>query len=395
MGARLALLAGLLTLAGLAGCGGRKADAAGDPGGGLAPTANFGTTLLGQVPRAGVAGCWGYTAPDGSRYAIMGTAKGVLVADLRDPANPRVVDELDGPTNTPSAGIYWREMRVHGRYAYVCSEHTNVRGGVMIIDLGGLPASVRFVRSFTPRDGQLNAHTLDIDPATGLLYLQRYTNLPAPGGQPLPHDEEPFGNAGNGSIEVWDLNGDPENPAFVTTFNQNHFVHDMTARNGRCYVAEGYDSAFSVWDIADPRHPRLLVRWSITPGNFAHNIWPSGDGSFVATTEEVPKGVPAKLWTLNGTAAPTLRASIKHGEGTPHNVQIEGNRAYFSHYAEGVVVADISDLDRPRIIANRDTSAFTGSGYHGAWGVYKFPGQPIMLGSDIEGGLFVVQITAP
>jgi choice-of-anchor B domain-containing protein len=344
------------------------------------PATNFGTALLAQ---------------DGGRYALMGTAKGVLVTDLRNPAEPRVVDELDGPTNTPSPGIYWREMRVHGRYAYVCAEETNVRGGVMIIDLAGLPASVRFVRSFTPRDGQLNAHTLDIDPATGLLYLQRYTSLAAPGEPPLPHDDEPFGSAGNGSVEVWDLNGDPENPGYVTTFNQNHFVHDMTARNGRCYVAEGYDSAYSIWDVRDPRHPALVVRWSLPAGQFAHNIWPSPDGSFVATTVEVPKGIPARLWSLNGANPPTARGSLKLGDGTPHNVQIEGNRAYLSHYAAGLVVADLSDLDRPVLIANRDTSPFTGPNYEGCWGVYKFPGQPLMIGSDIERGLFVVSITAP
>lgn len=373
-------------------CGGGKS---GDGGGPAPPTADFGTALLSQIARDGVAGCWGYTAPDGSRYALMGTAKGVLVADLRNPAAPRVVDELDGPTNTPTAGIFWREMRVHGHYAYVCAEETNVRGGVMIIDLAGLPASVRFIRSFTPRDGQLNAHTLDIDPATGLLYLQRYSSLAAPGEPPLPHDDEPFGSAGNGSIEVWDLNGDPEHPAYLTTFNQNHFVHDMTARNGRCYVAEGYDSAYSVWDVRDPRHPSLLVRWNLPAGQFAHNIWPSSDGAFVATTVEVPKGQPARLWSLDGANPPTARGSIKLGDGTPHNVQIEGNRAYLSHYAAGLVVADLRDLDHPAIIANRDTTPLSGPDYEGCWGVYKFPGQPLMIGSDIQRGLFLVSITAP
>lgn len=387
------LLLPLAALLALTACGGSSPSTTATPS--SQPSTNFGTTLLSQVTRDGVGGCWGYTAPDGARYALMGTAKGVLVVDLRDPAAPRVVEELDGPTDTPVPGIYWREMRVHGHYAYVSAEQTNVRGGVMVIDLGGLPATVRFVRSFTPRDGQLNAHTLDIDPATGLLYLQRYSNLPAPGGRPLPHDEEPFGSAGSGSIEIWDLKGDPENPAYVTTFNQNHFVHDMTARNGRCYVAEGYDSAYSIWSVADPRQPALLVRWSTTPGHFAHNIWPSGDGSFVATTEEVPKGVPARLWSLNGSNPPTPRGSIRLGNATPHNVQIEGNRAYLSHYAMGLVVADISNLDQPVILANRDTSPFSGPDYEGCWGVYKFPGVPLMLGSDIQRGLFLVSITAP
>ncbi len=385
----------LLTLA----CGGGGGSSDPGPAGSSGSTAgNFGASLASQVSRKGVAGCWGYTAPDGARYGLMGTAKGVLVVDLRNPDQPRVVDEVDGPTNTSVPGIYWREMRVYGHYAYICSEHTNMRGGVMILDLAGLPGSVRYVRSILPHDGRLNAHTVDIDPGTGLLYLQRYTQVSAAGaedGPALPHHDETFGTAGQGSVEIWDLRADPEQPAYVTTFNQGHFVHDMTARNGRCYVAEGSDSAYSVWNVTDPRHPTQVVRWNVASGNFAHNIWPAEDGSFVATTEEVPQGLPMRLWTLNGSQAPTPRGSFKFQDATPHNVQIEGNRAYLSHYSQGLVVVDISNLDQPSALAHWDTSPFAGSDYEGCWGVFKFPGQPLLLGSDIDQGLQVVRITAP
>jgi hypothetical protein len=266
----------------------------------------------------------------------------------------------------------------------------------MILDLSGLPDSVRYVRSFIPRDGRLNAHTLDIDPETGLLYLQRYTNLPAPGERPLPHDErEPFGEPGSGSIEIWDLRTDPEQPTYLTTFNQNHFVHDMTARGGRCYVAEGSDSAYSVWDVSNPRAPSLIVRWAIPDGHFAHNIWPAADGSLVATTVEVPRGQPARLWSLEGSNPPRLRGSLQHADATPHNVVLEGTRAYLSHYTSGLVVADISDPDRPLLVGTRDTTPAVGNGYEGCWGVYKFPGAPLLIGSDISRGLFVVEISAP
>ena len=389
------LFPALLLCLGALGCAGGGSGTAPVSGGGTPPTVtNFGAEVAGQVPRTGVAGCWGYTAPDGGQYALMGTAKGILVVDLRTPGSPRVVDEVDGPTNTKLPGIYWREMRVYGAHAYIVSEHTNVRGGLMILDLSGLPASVRFVKSITPHDGALSAHTVDIDTARGLLFLQRYTNLAAPVDQPLHSDDE-LGSARNGSIEVWDLKPDAENPTYLTTFNQNRSIHDMTVKNGRCYVAEGSDSSYSIWSVGDPAHPALITRWSVTPGNFAHNIWPSEDGSFVATTEEVPSGLPCRIWSLNGSNPPTLRGSIKQGDGTPHNVIIEGTRAYLSHYSEGLVVADLTDLDHPKIIAHQGTSLATGPGYNGCWGVYKFPGQPLMLGSDIERGLFVVKITAP
>jgi choice-of-anchor B domain-containing protein len=379
-----------------------------------APTGDFGGTRLASVARSGVAGTWGYTAPDGSRYALMGTAKGVLVLDLHDTANARVVDEIDGPTNTTNPGIYWREMRVYGSHAYIVSEHDNVRGGIMILDLASLPASVRYVKSVTPRDGSLTAHTLDIDTVRGLLYLQRRSNLPPPpspamqalfdnpqgmtGGGFLADDgggkehEHEAAAPNSGSVDIYDIKTDPENPRYLTTFNQNKSVHDMTAVGDYAWVAEAESSSYSQWDVRDPAAPKMVVRWSVTPGSFAHNIWPSGDGSFVVTTEELPTGQPARVWKLNGSAAPTQLSTFKVGEGTPHNVIMEGRIAYLSHYSEGAAVVDVTDPASPKVKLRMDTGPATGPGLNGCWGVYKFPGSPLMMCSDISTGFHLFGI---
>ncbi|MES2019066.1 MAG: choice-of-anchor B family protein [Pseudomonadota bacterium] len=391
----------------LSGCGG---GGSGGPSTPPPPNPNFGGTELAHVARSGVAGTWGYTAPDGSRYALMGTAKGILVLDLRDTSNVRVVDEIDGPTNTPYPGIYWREMRVYGSHAYIVSEQTNVRGGIMILDLSSLPGSVRFVKSVTPRDGQLAAHTVDIDTARGLLYLMRRTNLPAPGATPAPPrlfdkpsgfgrsytdvgDEHNAQTAAFGSIEIWDIKTDPENPRYVTTFHQNRSVHDMTAIGDYCYVAEGESSSYSVWNVSNPAAPVQVVRWSVEDGHFAHNIWPSGDGTFVVTTEEIPHGLPARVWHLNGSNAPTQMSSFKVGTGTPHNVIMEGRMAYLSHYTEGAAVVDLSNPSAPRVVMRVDTNPVSGPEMEGCWGVYKFPGVPLMMCSDIDTGFHLIGIT--
>lgn len=390
---RLCLRAGLaLSAAALlaTACGGGGGDGADDIA--WPEVENFGAELVSRVARRGVAGTWGYVAPDGSRYALMGTERGVLVLDLRDPAQPRVVDEIDGPTNTNTPGVYWREMRVYRSYAYVVSEHTNFRGGIMVLDLSGLPGAVRFVRSVTPRDGQLAAHTLDIDTARGLLYLQRVTDLPAPAAadgraRALHH---PVGGPDDGSIEVYDIATDPENPAYVSTFNQHRSVHDMTAAGDHVYVAEGDAASFSKWDLRNPRAPVRLARWSV--GGFAHNIWPNADGSIVITTEEYPPGLPARVWRMNGNV-PTQVATLKVGAATPHNVIIEGQRAYLAHYAEGLAVYDLADPAAPRLVAHYDTNPARGPGLDGCWGVYKFPGAPLAVCSDMRTGFNLIRIT--
>jgi choice-of-anchor B domain-containing protein len=303
-------------------------------------------------------------------------------------------------------------MRVYGTHAYIVSEHTNVRGGIMILDLSGLPTSVRYVTSITPRDTELAAHTIDIDTARGLLYLQRESSLAAPVAQGLAlpmalatgpvkasfaseKPQHPVGHATHGSIEIWEIKTDPENPRYVTTFNQHKSIHDMTAVGDYCYVAEGDANSYSIWDVKNPNAPTLVVRWQVEAGHFAHNIWPSGDGSFVVTTEELPTGLPARVWRLNGNLAPTLLSSFKVGTGTPHNVIMEGNTAYLSHYTEGAAVVDLSNPSLPKVVAHLDTNPYNGANLAGCWGVYKFPGQPLMICSDIDFGFHLIRITAP
>lgn len=380
-----------LALLGVLGCGGGSTSCDCPP---IANPAAYRSTLLARIPRGGVAGCWGYTTPNGDRYGLMGTAQGILVVDLRTPNAARVVEEVEGPTNTPYPGIYWREIRTFGHYAYIVSEQTNVRGGVMILDLSGLPTSVRFVKSITPRDGRLNAHTLDIDPTTGLLYLQRYTNLAAPTSLPTPHhdpEDALGGSPTDGSVDIYDL-ADPENPTYLTTFNQNTYIHDMTARNGFCYVAEGTHNSFSIWNVQEPAHPTLVTRWSVAPGHFAHNIWPSPDGRHVVTTEELPEGLPAKIWRLNGTAAPTPISQFQQGGATPHNAIWQGDRIFFSHYTEGVAVAEVTNPAQPLLIGRYDTSPATGPALDGCWGVYPFPDGRTVIGSDITQGFHLLRL---
>jgi hypothetical protein len=145
--------------------------------------------------------------------------------------------------------------------------------------------------------------------------------------------------------------------------------------------------------VSNPALPALQVRWTPTAGNFAHNIWPSGDRSFVVTTEEIPTGLPARVWRVNGTAAPTQLSSFKVGSGTPHNVVMEGNMAYVSHYTEGAAAFDLSNPAAPRLVLRVDTSPTSGPSYNGCWGVYKFPGAPLLMCSDMSTGFNLINIT--
>ena len=83
---------------------------------------------------------WGYKAPDGREYAILGCYDGTAFIDITDPGNIREVDFVP-TTNASSSSNIWREMKTYSHYAYIVSEVGN--SGIQIVDLQYLPDSVR------------------------------------------------------------------------------------------------------------------------------------------------------------------------------------------------------------------------------------------------------------
>jgi hypothetical protein len=90
---------------------------------------------------------------------------------------------------------------------------------------------------------------------------------------------------------------------------------------------------------------------------------------------------------------PTQVATLQLGNATPHNVVIEGTRAYLSHYTEGFAVYELADPGAPRLVAHFDTNPVFGPGLDGCWGVYKFPGAPLAICSDMRTGFNLIRIT--
>src|SRR5688572_2837413 len=94
---------------------------------------NLNMTLLDSMDYAvGVNDVWGWTAPDGSEYALVGLENGVSIVNVD--SNP--VKEV---AFVQSANNLWRDINTFGHYAYVSSE---ARIGLLIIDLQYLPDSV-------------------------------------------------------------------------------------------------------------------------------------------------------------------------------------------------------------------------------------------------------------
>ena len=74
---------------------------------------------------AGVGGtdCWGWEAPDGTEYAIMGILQGVVFVNI---TTLQVVDTIPGPTNGCS-NIRWRDMKSYQPLTSQFDEELNQR----------------------------------------------------------------------------------------------------------------------------------------------------------------------------------------------------------------------------------------------------------------------------
>ena len=302
---------------------------------------------------------WGYTTPEGEEYAIMGVYEGVAVIRVAD---LEVIDIISGPQQND----YWyhRDIKTYGHYAYVTNEMYGTNEGLMILDLQYLPDSVRFVGSYDISP-DIRSHNLSIDVATGFAYIEE----------------------SNGWL-ILDL-ADPENPIDVGIISAPG--HDIMVRNDTAYVAEGWGSIFSIWDVTSKAHPQELVSIASPSNGYLHNIWPTEDGNYVLTTEETDNRT-VKIWDISDLNNVNLVAEYLAPNDLAHNVHVEGDYAFISHYTSGVAVLDIHDPTNPVEVAVYDTYVPNDDPqFAGCWGVYPHTSNGMVFTSNIEGYLNIFQ----
>ncbi len=358
----LALLAAAL----LCSCGGTSTSPSVAPVSTPAPATTPGPTSLNMTLRAqlnlaalGVSagsGIWGYTSPAGRRLALVGTSAGLSVVDVTESGNARLTGSITGGSSA------WREVRTYREYAYVTTE---AQTGLDIVDLGDPDRPVK-VRTWN--ETFASAHSLWIDEEAGLLYA----------------------NGTQTGMHVLDLSTDPTNPREVGRFT-DYYIHDSYRRGDRLYAASIRNGFLATLDVTESDAIRELGRFT-TGGRFTHNAWLTRDGRYVFTTDE-RAGSPIEGWDL--LASPPARVSTYiAAPGTiPHNVMIDGDRLVVAHYTEGVHMLDVRDPERPRLMGYYDTYAGSSTGFNGAWGAYIFPASNLIVVSDVNGGLFVVEYT--
>jgi hypothetical protein len=198
-------------------------------------------------------------------------------------------------------------QEVGGRF-FLYTGHLWHRGwSVLDVTDPRAPRLVRFV------DGPANTWTIQVQVAAGRMITALERIAPGWGGEPDAPFEEGF--------LVWDVS-DPETPKRLGHFRTDGGGTHRNYYDGGRHVhlaagVAGYvGNIYLVVDIADPSAPREVARWWM-PGQ-----WREGG----------EHGAP--------------EATGLHG-----GPYVEGERAYLPYGGGGLVILDIADLARPRLVS--------------------------------------------
>jgi len=372
--------------AGASGVGGRTQGAVGDElGQGSIQFDHQGVHLLSWLPPGelsdttyGANDCWGYVSPSGREIGIIGLFDGAAFVDLTIPSDPVQIGHVPG---VPSL---WRDIKVFQNYAYIVTEGD---GGIQVVDLSGVDGGVVTLVNTVTSGGTLATHNVALDEVSGYLYR--------------------CGGNGQG-IRVYDLNADPAAPQYVGSWS-SRYVHDaqvVTYTSGPyagrqiAFLCGGLNNGFSqpgltVLDVTDKGN--MFVRSQVTYPQpaYSHQAWLGPDRHYLYLDDELDEGGGKQTRTIvldvsdldDVQVASTFTASTT---AIGHNLYARGSTIFEANYRSGLRVFDATDPLAPTEVGWFDTwPGDDHAAFNGLWSNYPFFPSGIVIGSDVEKGLFV------
>lgn len=314
---------------------------------------------------------WGYVAPNGREYAMLGCPRGTAFIDVTDSANIREVDFLTG------ADSDWREMKTYSHYAYIVSEGFN--SGVQIVDLQYLPDSIHLVKKFV---APMHTTTHSISQSGPYLYLNGANSSFSP----------------NQGIVVYDLTNDPETPVVRGKWT-GLYVHDCRVVNDTIYAANIFDGRVSIINATNKSALNTIITFVNLPGAGPHNTALTTNRKRLFVTDEIGTAPHLlKVWNIESLSNISfVRSWQPTGITTSvvHNIEIYGNYALVAHYSAGLRILNISNPDLPVEVAWYDTyPANNANSYNGCWGAYLLPSGKIIV-SDRQTGFYAMKTNFP
>ena len=315
--------------------------------------------------------CWG-VAINNREFAIIGSTAGTHFFDITEPTNSTEIAFIAG--GYTGGGVIHRDYHDFSGYLYaVCDEGNS--STLQIIDITDLPNSVNLV--YDSNELFSKSHNIYIDTSTAKLYAC----------------------ASNSAMDVYSLDT-PKNPSLIYSYNDVGHVHDAFVRNDSAYLNCGWDG-FRVLDFSTVNQigdqPILLGSLTSYPdAGYNHSGWLNDNGNIYVMQDE-NHGYDVKVLDVSNLNNISVLSTFNSGMNTDscmaHNGIIKGNSVYIPYYHDGLRVFDISDPNNPFQTWEYDTySTDNYLSYKGAWGVYPYLPSGNIIVSDMQTGLYIIEL---
>jgi choice-of-anchor B domain-containing protein len=328
---------------------------------------------------------WGYVSPGGREYVLMGLNNKLTVVEVTTPTAPVIVGSISHSNSS------WGDVKVYQDHCYVVNE---TGGGMDVIDLSNIDAAsnrVTLVQRVTT-GGLSSSHNVAINTDSGFLYL--------------------IGSNLNGGAPVVYSLADPDNPVEVGrwTSSGSAYHHDaqiVTYTSGP-YAGREILFGFSegrgvdILDVTNKSNIFLLSRTPYPAVNYCHQGWATADRRYLYVNDEgdeINNLVPTTrtlIFDIADLENPVLVNDYTTGLASiDHNLYVDGCMVYEANYSSGVRVLNISDSLNPVEVGYFDTyPENNATNYNGVWNVYPFFPSGTVIASDIDRGLFILDVSA-
>ncbi|MCH8807569.1 MAG: choice-of-anchor B family protein [Planctomycetes bacterium] len=305
--------------------------------------------------------CWGYVSPAGREYALMGVRNKVAFVEITDPGNPNWF------ASVAHAGNLWGDVKVYQDHAYIVTEGGS---GIQVVDMSDIDNHVvALVRTISP---PASSHNVVIDTDSGFLY------------------------AADGAI--FDLS-DPANPARVGTGPSWHDAQVVTYTSGpyagrEIMFASHGGAGMGIFDVTNKSNT-IRISLNVYPGlSYCHQAW-SEDLNYLYINDELD-GIPRTIvFDISDLGNPVYAGEFSSGlPSIDHNNYVRGGILYSANYHSGLRIFDVSSnpVNPPEIGWFDTYPENNGGGFDGAWSVYPFFPSGTVIVSDMNRGLFILDV---
>ena len=335
---------------------------------------------------------WGYVAPNGREYGILGASDSIIIFDVTDPL--AIVKVGSQPGTSPAI---WRDMKTYGEFLYAgcdgCAE------GILVFDLSTLPASFSQVGQFS--SDFTSSHNIYIDSSAARLY--------AVGANSSSGIRE--------GLAIYDLSTGAIIPPLLKKLrldtlpgevsSANYYIHDIFVKDNIAYCSHG-TTGYGIWNVANVDSIyklSLLPLPSTDVRTYVHSSWNTlGDSvAYIASEANGNRQIyvvnqkdPTATFLDTTWKEPLLDCGASpQTNNVPHNPYVVGNYVYISYYQDGIQILDISDPLSPVRAGyyDLDPTNTIYNGTSGNWGMYPFLPSGTILASDVDLGFFALQFT--